>query len=58
MLIKYLAKKFIQIKLIFDSIISLFGPVIAGSSLYLIYNINEIVNTSLFKITKHKKIFI
>ena len=58
MIIIYLATQYIQNQLILHSIFILFGPVIAGSSLYLIYNINEIVNTSLFKITKYKKIVV
>jgi hypothetical protein len=55
MLIKYLATLYIQNQLILSSIFNFCGPIIATSSLFFIYNINEIVNTSLFKITKNKK---
>jgi hypothetical protein len=58
MIIIYLSKQFIQNKLIFESIFSFCGPIIAASSLFFIYNVKEIVNTTLFTISKNKKIFI
>ena len=44
MIIRYVSAQFIQNHLILHSIFSFFGPVIAGSSLYLIYNIKKIVH--------------
>ena len=58
MIIRYLSTQFIQNTLILNSIFSFFGPIIGASSLFFIYNVNEIVNTTLFTITKNKKRFI
>ena len=58
MLIKYLATLYIQNQLILSSIFNFCGPIIAASSLFFIYNVKEIVNTTLFTITKHKKIVV
>ena len=52
MLIRYISTLFIQNQLILQSIFSFFGPVIAGSSLYFIYNIKEIVIASISIVTK------
>jgi len=47
MLIRYISAVFIENTLILHSIFSFFGPTIAGSSLYFIYNIKEIVASSI-----------
>ena len=52
MIIRHIATQYIDNELIRHSIFSFFGPVIAGSSLYFISNVKEIVNSTLFIITK------
>ena len=47
MLMRYLSSEFIQNTLILHSIFSFFGPIIAGSSLFFIYNVKEIVALSI-----------
>lgn len=51
MLIIYISTKYIKNQLILHSIFGFFGPIIAGSSLFFIYNVKEIVALSISILT-------
>ena len=53
MLIRYIATQYIKNHLIRESIYSFFGPLIAGSSLFFIYNVKEIVTSTINIVTKN-----